>query len=87
VKQSAIRNLPLDVLLAALRILSSDEWSARLFGQLRAQLERHGETIGALDLQIASIVLDQEGVLVTHNQRRFARLASLAGLVLEDWLA
>jgi tRNA(fMet)-specific endonuclease VapC len=77
----------LDVLLAALTILPYDEWSARRFGQLKAQLEQQGEIISDPDLQIASIALDQDAVLVTHNQKHFSRLSILAGLVLEDWLA
>jgi tRNA(fMet)-specific endonuclease VapC len=76
----------LDVLLAALTALPYDEWSARRFGQLKAQLEQAGEVIGDLDLQIASIALDQDATLVTHNQKHFSRLANLAGLVLEDWI-
>lgn len=82
--QQAEDNLArLDVLLAALTILPYDEWSARRFGQLKAQLERAGEVISDLDLQIGSIALEHDAPLVTHNQKHFARLA---GLVLEDWL-
>ena len=86
--QRAADNLArLDVLLAALTILPYDEWSARRFGRLKAQLEGVRGVIGDLDLQIASIALDQDATLVTHNQRHFSRLTDLAGLVLEDWLA
>jgi len=74
----------LDVLLAALTVLPYDEWAARHFGQIKAQLERSGEVISDLDLQIASIALDQGATLVTHNQKHFSRLK---GLTLEDWLA
>ena len=85
--QRATDNLArLDVLLAALTILPYDEWCARHFGQLKAQLEQTGELISDLDLQIASIALDQNVALVTHNQKHFSRLTNLAGLVLEDWL-
>jgi len=85
--QRAADNLArLDVLLAALTVLPYDEWSARRFGQLKAQLEISGEVISDLDLQIASIALDQDVVLVTHNQKHFSRLTELAGLILEDWL-
>lgn len=77
----------LDVLLSALTILPYDEWSARRFGQLEAQLEQVGEVIDDLDLQIASIALEQDGALITHNQKHFSRLTNLAGLLLEDWLA
>jgi tRNA(fMet)-specific endonuclease VapC len=83
----AVENLSrLDVLLAALTILSYDEWSARLFGQLKAQLEQAGETLSDLDLQIASIALDHNSVLVTHNQKHFTRLTNFSDLTLEDWL-
>ena len=76
----------LDVLLAALRVLPYDEWSGRRFGQLKAQLEGAGQLISDLDLQIASIALDQDATLVSHNQKHFSRLTGAAGLVLEDWL-
>lgn len=76
----------LDVLLAGLTVLPYDEGCARYFGQLKAQLETAGETISDLDLQIASIVLDRNGILVTHNSKHFSRLVDLAGLVLDDWL-
>lgn len=83
----AVENLiRLDVLLAALTILPYDEWSARLFGQLKAQLEQAGETLSDLDLQIASIALDHNSVLVTHNQKHFTRLTNFSDLTLEDWL-
>jgi tRNA(fMet)-specific endonuclease VapC len=92
--QRAMDNLArLDVLLAALTILPYDEWSARRFGQLKVQLEQAGVAseagaiISDLDLQIVSIARDHDAVLVTHNQKHFSRLTSMAGLVLEDWLA
>ncbi len=70
--QRAADNLArLDVLMAALTILPYDEWSARRFGQLKAQLEQDGAILSDLDLQIASITLEHEAVLVTHNQRHF----------------
>ncbi len=86
--QRAADNLArLDVLLAAVTILPFDEWSARRFGQLKAELERAGEIVSDPDLQIASIALDKDATLLTHNQKHFSRLADLAGLTLEDWLA
>jgi tRNA(fMet)-specific endonuclease VapC len=85
--QRSVDNLArLDVLLAAVTILPYDEWSARYFGQLKAQLEQAGEMISDLDLQIASIALDKNATLVMHNQKHFSRLTKLAGLALVDWL-
>ena len=73
----------LDVFLVEVQILPFDEGAARLFGLLRARLEREGQRVANLDLQIASIALFHQVPLVTHNQRHFERIP---GLVLEDWL-
>jgi tRNA(fMet)-specific endonuclease VapC len=73
----------LDVLLASLTILPFDESSARRFGLLKASLQNEGQPLHDLDLQIASIVLEYDLPLVTHNQKHFARIEKLN---LEDWL-
>lgn len=73
----------LDVLLAAVTILPLDEGAARRFGLLKAKLERSGMGLSDLDLQIASVSLQQAAPLVTHNQQHFQRVPDL---VLEDWL-
>jgi len=56
--------------------------SARLSGEIRADLARKGTPIGPYDLQIAAIALANDCVLVTHNIGEFSRIA---GLKLEDW--
>ena len=73
----------LNVLLSATMILEFDEASARQFGELKAELERSGNVVADLDLQIASIVLTHDAILVTHNQKHFLRIPNLK---LEDWL-
>lgn len=56
--------------------------SAIAYGQIRANLEKEGQIIGANDLLIASIALAEDCVLVTHNTREFRRVP---GLKVEDW--
>jgi tRNA(fMet)-specific endonuclease VapC len=73
----------LDILLATLIILPFDEAAARHFGALKATLERSGNRLADLDLQIASIALANDLSLITHNTRHFARIP---GLQLDDWL-
>jgi len=73
----------LEVLLAALTVLPFDEASARRFGQLKANLEIKGEILADLDLQIASIALVNNLLLVTNNTDHFRRIE---GLELENWL-
>ena len=73
----------LDVLLGTVTILPYDERTARRFGALKADLERAGKPISDLDLQIASIALENAAPLVTHNRHHFERVSAL---VIEDWL-
>ena len=85
--QRAADNLArLVVLLSALVVLPYAEPAARRFGLLKAQLEQLGEPISDLDLQIASIALENDATLVTHNQKHFSRLVAFANLSLTDWL-
>jgi tRNA(fMet)-specific endonuclease VapC len=81
--QLAKNQARLDVLLSTLTPLPLTEQAARLFGQMKAELERAGMRLSDLDLQIASIALEHNSPLVTHNQRHFDRIPHL---VLEDWL-
>lgn len=46
------------------------------------QFRRQGIRIGTQDLLIGAIVLSEKAILVTRNQRDFAKIP---GLVFEDW--
>lgn len=63
-------------------IIDFDEKASRKFGDIRWTLEQAGKQIGPYDLIIASTVLANEGVLVTHNTKEFERIK---GLKIEDW--
>ena len=56
--------------------------SAQSYGNIRTDLEKKGEIIGANDLLIASHALSLGAVLVTNNTREFKRVEKL---ILEDW--
>lgn len=72
-----------DTLLAGIQIIPFDEAAARLYGPIRAKLERSGQLIGPYDLMIAAQALSQDAVLVTDNLGEFRRVA---GLAVENWL-
>ncbi len=55
-----------------------------LYGQVRAQLQKRGTPIGAMDLLIASHALFLDTVLVTNNTREFERVSDLK---IENWLS
>lgn len=72
----------LEMFLAPLDLLPFDEPAIWAYGELRADLERRGQPIGALDTMIAAHALSLHAVLVTNNTREFSRVS---GLQLENW--
>ena len=83
-KSRSVRNRQaLEMFLAPLEILPFDEAALWVYGDLRAELERKGTPIGALDTMIAAHALSQKSTLVTNNTREFDRVP---GLTLENWV-
>jgi tRNA(fMet)-specific endonuclease VapC len=72
----------LEMFLAPLTILPFDTAAVWTYGELRADLERHGTPIGSLDTMIAAHALSQQALLVTNNTREFAKVT---GLQLDNW--
>lgn len=64
-------------LLPAITVLPYDVAAARLYGQIRATLERIGRPLADADLQIAATALLHDLELVTGNLRHFARIPGL----------
>lgn len=77
-----LRNLE-DILLPAVQIVDFDSKAAYVCGTLRARLEKQGEPLALADLEIASIVIANDMVLVSGNTRHFSRIPELC---LENWL-
>jgi tRNA(fMet)-specific endonuclease VapC len=67
---------------APLEIAPYDDVAAQCYGDLRACLERQGTPIGSLDMLIAAHALALTCVLVTNNEKEFARVP---GLKMENW--
>jgi len=65
------------------QILSFDRKAAEVYGRLRAELERAGQSLSDPDLMIAAITLARNLTLVTGNVKYFARVE---GLRVENWL-
>lgn len=73
----------IEKLLAALDLLQFDEAAAFRSGQIRAALQRAGQTIGTLDTMIAGHALSRDLTVVTGNLGEFRRVE---GLRCEDWI-
>jgi len=63
--------------LPAVTVLPYDVATARVFGEIRAQLEEKGTILADADLQIAATAIHHNLELVTGNLRHFERVPTL----------
>jgi predicted nucleic acid-binding protein len=63
--------------LPAVTVLSYDVAAARVYGQVRAQLESTGRPLADADLRIAATALVHDLELVTGNVKHFRRVPGL----------
>ncbi|MBC8525035.1 MAG: type II toxin-antitoxin system VapC family toxin [Chlorobium phaeobacteroides] len=83
VKSASERNrLALELFLAPFEIYPFDESVIWHYGEVRADLEKRGKPIGALDTMIAAHALALNSILITNNTREFNRVE---GLHYENW--
>jgi tRNA(fMet)-specific endonuclease VapC len=68
---------------ARLDVLSFGNKAAAHYGQVRAELERAGMPCGPHDMQIAGHARSEGLIVVTNNQREFARMP---GVRAESWV-
>jgi tRNA(fMet)-specific endonuclease VapC len=69
---------------AQLDVFPFDKTAADNYGTIRVFLERKGIPISERDVQIASIAMANDLIIVTHNIKEFERIS---GLISEDWAA
>jgi tRNA(fMet)-specific endonuclease VapC len=73
----------LERILSAIEIHALDAPADAAYAELRVRLEAVGSPIGANDMLIAAHALAMDCILVTDNEREFARVN---GLKIENWL-
>ena len=73
----------LDEFVLPLEIAHFDRETARVYGQVRATLEKKGTPIGSLDMMIGAHALSLGVTLATNNTREFSRIR---GLTVVGWL-
>ena len=65
------------------RIIGFDEMGGKIFGELKAELEKQGLSCSEPDLRIAAIAIQHEMILITGNTRHFSKIP---GLHIENWI-
>jgi len=74
----------LDEFILPLDIADFDRDAARVYGRIRATLEKKGTPIGPLDMMIGAQALALGLTLASNNTREFSRIG---GLTVVDWLS
>jgi tRNA(fMet)-specific endonuclease VapC len=64
-------------------ILPFDTGSGKIYGRLKALLEKRGFSKSEPDLRIAAIAIQHNMILVTGNKKHFM---NIPGLNIEDWI-
>jgi tRNA(fMet)-specific endonuclease VapC len=72
----------LEEFIIPLEVLPFDEEAVRVYGNVRAALEKAGKPIGAMDMLIAAHALSLGVPLATNNSREFSHIPALQ---LIDW--
>lgn len=68
-------------------LLPVKDWNcdaALRYGKLRAELEKAGTPLAAMDLLIAASALAEGAILITNNEAHFSKVKHLS---IENWLA
>jgi tRNA(fMet)-specific endonuclease VapC len=82
-KSGSLKNRKaLEMFLAPLQILPFDSQCLWFYADLRASLEKQGQSIGPMDTLIAAHALSIGGTLVTNNVKELVRVPKLK---LENW--
>ena len=72
-----------NILLPAVNIVTFDTKAAYACGRIRASLEKLGTPLDLADLEIASIAITNDLILITNNIKHFKRIPMLK---YENWL-
>ena len=87
VEKSTVRDQAsraLQLVTGAFPVVLPSERIADEYAEIRAHLERRGESIGANDTWIAAHARSEKLTLITGNEREFRRVP---GLAVENWAA
>ena len=76
-RKRTLLELEKDRLLGVVKVLPWTAESSRLFGSIKAGLERNGELIDDIDIAIAAIAISHDAGVLTANLVHFSRVPGL----------
>ena len=84
-KKEALSTFYNEIIYEQFEIIPFDQHATTIYSDLYPKLESIGKLPPEFDLQIASIAIANNMILVTRNTKDFAQIASVSNLMLENW--
>jgi predicted nucleic acid-binding protein len=84
-KKEALSTFYNEIIYEQFEIIPFDQHAATIYSNLYLKLESIGNLPPEFDLQIASIAIANNMILVTRNTKDFAQISSVSNLMLENW--
>jgi len=84
-KKEALSTFYNEIIYEQFEIIPFDQHAATIYSDLYPKLESIGNLPPEFDLQIASIAIANNMILVTRNTKDFAQISSVSNLMLENW--
>lgn len=84
-KKEALSTFYNEIIYEQFEIIPFDQHAATIYSDLYPKLESIGNLPPEFDLQIASIAIGNNMILVTRNTKDFAQISSVSNLMLENW--
>ena len=84
-KKEALSSFYNEIIHEQFDIIPFDEHAATIYSDLYPKLEAIGKLPSDFDLQIASIAIANNMILVTRNTKDFFDICSISNLMIENW--
>ena len=84
-KKEALSTFYNEIIYEQFEIIPFDQHAVTIYSDLYPKLESIGKLPPEFDLQIASIAIANNMILVTRNTKDFAQISSVSNLMLENW--
>lgn len=84
-KKEALSTFYNEIIYEQFEIIPFDQHAATIYSDLYPKLESIGKLPSEFDLQIASIAIANNMILVTRNTKDFAKISSVSNLMIENW--
>lgn len=84
-KKEILADFYINTVLETFPILPFDSHAAVIYSDLKSRLEKVGKPAPELDMQIASVAIANNLILVTRNTDDFRDIRQVSALMLENW--